>query len=88
MPKPLDAASLLADLDEIEALLRLPNVKEHADKAKRLALSMARRGSGAIPDQAMRLLSAIEDLERGNASATARIQATISNLRAAVKARP
>lgn len=81
----VDIASLVADLDEIEALLRLPGVDAHRQKAKRLALAIARRGSGSVPHHAMELLSAIEDQERGKSDAVGNIQSAISNIRAALR---
>lgn len=85
-PKRTDVARLLTDLEEAEALLRLPNVEAHIDKAKRLALSIARRGSGPVPHQAMLLLSAIGDQQRAEPDAASRIQSAISELRAALGA--
>lgn len=84
-PKRTDAR-LLTDLEEAEALLRLPNVEAHIDKAKRLALSIARRGSGPVPHQAMLLLSAIGDQQRAEPDVARRIQSAISDLRAALGA--
>ena len=81
-----DVARLLADFQEAEALLRLPNVEAHIDKAKRLALSIARQGSGLVPHQAMLLLSAIADQQRAEPDAASRIQSAISDLRAALGA--
>jgi hypothetical protein len=86
VPKYTDVARLRADLEEAEALLLLPNVEAHTDKAKRLALSIARRGSGLVPHQAMLLFSAIGDLQRAEPDAAARIQRAISDLRAALGA--
>lgn len=80
----VDLAKLVADLNEIESLLRLPGVEAHIAKAKRLTTSIARRGSGPVPHLAMLLLSAIEDQKRGSAGADARIQAAISELRTAL----
>lgn len=86
VPMRSDVASLLEDLEETEALLRLPNVEAHIDKAKRLALSIARRGPGLVPHQAMLLLSAIGDQQRAEPDAASRIQSAISDLRAALGA--
>jgi hypothetical protein len=86
VPKYADVARLRADLEETEALLLLPNVEAHIDKAKRLALSIARRGSGLVPHQAMLLLSAIGHQQRAEPDAAARIQSAISDLRAALGA--
>jgi len=83
-PKRTDSARLLEDLEEAEALLRLPNVQAHIDKAKRLALSIARLGSGLVPHQAMLLFSAIGDQQRAEPDAAGRIQCAISDLRAAL----
>jgi len=83
-PKRTDVARLLEDLKETEALLRLPNVQAHIDKAKRLSLSIARLGSGLVPHQAMLLLSAIGDQQRAEPDAASRIQSAISDLRAAL----
>ena len=86
VPLRSDVARLLADLEEAEALLRLPNVEAHIDKAKRLALSIARRGPGLVPHQAMLLFSAIGDLQRAEPDAASRIQSAISDLRTALGA--
>lgn len=86
LPKHTDVARLLTDLEALEALLRLPNVEGHIDKAKRLALSIARRGPGLVPHQAMLLFSAIGDLQRAEPDAASYIQRAISDLRAALGA--
>ena len=86
VPMRSDVTRLLEDLEETEALLLLPNVEAHIDKAKRLALSIARRGSGLVPHQAMMLLSAIEDRQRAEPDAGSRIQSALSDLRAALGA--
>jgi hypothetical protein len=80
-PKYTDVARLLADLEETEALLLLPSVEAHIHKAKLLALSIARRGSGLVPHQAMLLFSAIGHLQRAEPDAAVRIRSAISDLR-------
>ena len=84
VPMRSDAGALLEDLEEAEALLRLPSVEAHLDKAKRLALSIARRGHGLVPHQAMLLLSAIGYQQRAEPDAASRIQSALSDLRAAL----
>ena len=84
VPKYTDVVRLRADLEETEALLLLPNVEAHIDKAKRLALSIARRGSGLVPHQAMLLLSAIGCQQRAELDGASRVQSAISDLRAAL----
>ena len=84
VPMRSDVTRLLEDLAETEALLLLPNVEAHIDKAKRLALSIARRGPGLVPHQAMLLLSAIGARQRAEPDADSRIQRALSDLRAAL----
>jgi|SRR5688572_30616275 hypothetical protein len=83
VPKYTHAARLRADLEETEALLLLPNVEAHIE-AQRLALSIARRGSGLVPHQAMLLFSAIGHQQRAEPDAAVRIRSAISDLRAAL----
>jgi hypothetical protein len=84
--KHTDVARLRADLEETEALLLLPSAEAHIHKAKLLALSIARRGSGLVPHQAMLLFSAIGQQQRAETDAASRIQSAVSALRAALGA--
>jgi len=84
--KHTDVARLRADLEEAEALLLLPSVEAHIHKAKLLALSIARRGSGLVPHQAMLLFSAIGHQQRAEPDAASRIRSAISDLRGALGA--
>lgn len=84
-----DAGKLLEMLQEIEGLLQLPDVPEHTVKARRLALSVARRSRrGEVANLAMILYSQIIDLS-GRAEpasvAVSKLQTTLDRIRSALK---
>jgi len=84
-----DAGELLEMLEEIEGLLQLPDVPEHTLKARRLALSVARRSPrGGVANLAMILYSQIIDLSGGAEPAPVtmgKLQTTLERIRSALK---
>jgi hypothetical protein len=69
-PAPNRVQDALAQLGEIEALLRPPLVESQIDRANRLAVSMARNApQGNVANLAMQLMSALHEARGGNGAA-------------------
>ena len=83
------AGELLEMLQEIEGLLQLPDVPAHTVKARRLALSVARRSRrGEVANLAMILYSQIVDLDHRTelkSVAISQLQTTLDRIRSALK---
>lgn len=83
-----NASELLEMLQEIEGLLQLPDVPEHTVKARRLALSVARRSRrGEVANLAMILYSQIVDLDGRTelrSVAVSQLQTALDRIRSAL----
>ena len=81
----VDRNDLLSRVKEIEELLHFPGVAGHADRAKALAISIARSGQvGGIADFAMQLVSAVDQFTH-NGGDDGEINESLRRLRLALQ---
>ena len=82
-----DFADLLSRVKEIDELLQFPSLSEHIERANRLAVSVARSAPTPIPNLAMLVSNAANDIRQKpkDGEAQAQLREAIARLRAAIE---
>jgi hypothetical protein len=82
-----DFDDLLSRVKEIDELLQFPSLSGHIERANRLAVSIARSAPGPLPNLAMLVSNAANDIRQktNDREAHDRVREAIARLRAAIE---